>query len=321
MENKPIVSVIIPHYNSPELLHKAIQSASVSDKVEVIVVDDKSNMTETQFATIERFCNLHYVQFYQNTTDKKGAGVCRNIGLEHMTGDWLLLLDADDYFIDDWFDVVEPYLESAHDMIFFPPLSVNLKTGKDDGRTYVYQTLVYDYLKKPSQATATALKYRFCSSWSKLVKRTVFEQNNILFDETLVSNDIMFMTKCAYFSKNIAADEHSIYMATRSGNTLTSKKNVNNLMTRVEVLIDRYKFLETRLKPEEFKQIHLSWLALARIADAFISGYGIKTVLAIYKKFKESNIKIIDKEMFYPINVYRNIKTEIMWHMGIQKTS
>ena len=96
MERRTTVSVIIPHYNSPELLHKAILSAAVNDNVEVIVVDDKSNLTETQFATLERFCNLYHVHFYRNTTDKKGAGVCRNIGLEHMTGDWLLLLDADD---------------------------------------------------------------------------------------------------------------------------------------------------------------------------------------------------------------------------------
>lgn len=202
-------------------------------------------------------------------------------------------------------------------MVYFPPLSINLNTGKDDGRTYVYQTLVNDYLKKPSDATAIALKYRFCSSCSKLAKRTIFEQSNIKFDETIVSNDIMFMTKCAYNSKQITADEKPIYVATRSGGSLTSKKNIDNFMTRVEVLISRYHYLEERLTKDQFRQIHLSWYATARIADAILSGYGIKTAAMAYKRFRSEHIKIIDKEMFYPNNIFRNIKTELMWHLGI----
>lgn len=321
MEKKPIVSVIIPHYNSPELLHKAILSANVNENVEIIVIDDKSQLTQSQFDTLERFCNMHHAHFYRNTTDKKGAGVCRNIGLEHMTGDWLLLLDADDYFVDGWYEVVEKYFDQNYDMVYFPPLSINLKTGKDDGRTYVYQTLVNDYLKKPSDATATALKYRFCSSCSKLVKRTIFEQNSIRFDETLVSNDIMFMTKCAYNSKLITADEAPIYVATRSGGSLTSKKDLGRFMTRVDVFINRYHYLEEKLTDKEFKQIHLSWYATARITDAILSGYGMKTAIKTYRRFKAENIKIIDKEMFYPGNLLRNIKTEIMWHLGIKRTT
>ena len=319
-DQKTLVSVIIPHYNSLDTLRKAILSAAVNDSIEVIVVDDKSNLTESQYAKIESFCSAHNAKFYRNTTEKKGAGVCRNIGLKYMTSDWLLLLDADDYFIDGWYEVITPYLSSSNDMVYFPPLSINLQTGKYDGRTYGYQTLVNNYLAKPSTANMTALKYRFCSSCSKLVKRAIFEQNNICFGETMVSEDVVFMTKCAYKSTTIAVDSHPIYMATRSEGSLTAKKSKKNFNTQVDVFIRRYHFLEERLSPEEFRQVHLSWLALAKIVDALLSGYGIKTAWQTYRTLANEHIKIIDKEMFYPINIYRNVKTEIQWHLGINKS-
>lgn len=320
MKNKPIISIIIPHYNSPELLRKAILSAAVNDNVEVIVVDDKSNLTETQFATLERFCCQHHANFYRNTTDKKGAGVCRNIGLSHMTGDWLLLLDADDYFMDSWYEVVVKYLYQKYDMVYFPPKSINLNTGKDDGRTLTYQNLVNDYLREPSTEHEIALKYRFCSSCSKLVKSDLFEQNNVRFDETLVSNDVMFFTKCAYYSKAIAVDKMPIYMVTRSGGSLTSKKDISRFMTRVDVLIDRYHYLEERLSPEKFRAIHLNWYATARIADAILSGYGVGVAFKTYEKFKSEGIRVVDKEMFYPWNLIKNVRTELIWHLGIAQS-
>ncbi len=165
--DKPIISVIIPHYNSPELLHKAVLSAAVNKNVEVIVIDDKSDLTDNQFATLERFCKLNGASFYRNNTDKKGAGVCRNIGLKHMHGDWLLLLDADDYFADGWYESISEYLSPEYEIVYFKPKSINLVTGKDDGRTYVYEKLISDYIHEPSHEHEMALKYRFCSSWSK----------------------------------------------------------------------------------------------------------------------------------------------------------
>ena len=131
----------------------------------------------------------------------------------------------------------------------------------------------------------------------------------------------MFFTRCAYHSTSITADERTIYTVTRSGNTLTSKKNPNALLIRCDVLINRYRFLKERLSADDFKLIHLNWYALARIVDAIMSGYGIRTTTEIYKKFKSVEMQILDKEMFYPGNMFRNIKTEILWHIGIHRTN
>ena len=45
----------------------------------------------------------------------------------------------------------------------------------------------------------------------------------------------------------------------------------------------------------------------------------MKTAINTYRRFKAEKVKIIDKEMFYPGNLFRNIKTEFMWHLGIKK--
>jgi len=92
------LSIIIPHYNTPELLYKLIDSIPQSPDVQIIVVDDNSNhhlqiLTELQ----KKYCDL--VQFYTNNTRRKGAGTCRNIGLQHADGKWILFADADDFFM------------------------------------------------------------------------------------------------------------------------------------------------------------------------------------------------------------------------------
>lgn len=42
------------------------------------------------------------VEIYHNSK-KKGAGTCRNIGLERARGKWLLFADSDDLFLDNFF--------------------------------------------------------------------------------------------------------------------------------------------------------------------------------------------------------------------------
>ena len=319
MDKTPILSVIIPHYNSPELLRKAITSACVNSNVQVIVVDDKSDLSKELLVSLEGFCKDKNAFFYRNSTDKKGAGVCRNIGLEHATGDWLLLLDADDYFVDGWYEVVSPFFDSTADMIYFPPLAIRLETGEKDGRSQMYFDMVTEYLRNHSEKNELQLRYRFVNSASKMVRLQIIRENNIRFDEVICSNDVMFMTQCAYYSKQVDACKSPIYVATRSKGTLTSKKTEAKFLIALDVFIRRYQFLKERLEDNKFKAVHLSWVAMAKLIDAFISGLGMKCVIDTYKKFKLNNIRFIDCAMFFPLNIYKNLKIEFLWHIGIAK--
>lgn len=111
------LTIIIPHYNVPDLLEKLIKSIPDSREIQVIVVDDNSDKQKEKLVRVEALYKER-VEFYINSTGIKSAGSCRNIGLEHAKGKWILFADADDYFLPNMYDVVKSYFETNYDIIF-----------------------------------------------------------------------------------------------------------------------------------------------------------------------------------------------------------
>ncbi|MEL7085872.1 MAG: glycosyltransferase family 2 protein, partial [Cyanobacteria bacterium J06597_1] len=94
----PLVSVIVPAYNVEQYLKYAIDSAlnQTLANIEVIVVDDASNDSTLQVAqacaaTDDRVKVIA-------SPENRGAAVARNQALDTATGDWVAILDADDWF-------------------------------------------------------------------------------------------------------------------------------------------------------------------------------------------------------------------------------
>lgn len=98
-DNAYNVSVIIPHYNSLDLLWVAIESISSQTVVprEIIVVDDASGL---QFELPGR-CGDNIVLRLIRESENHGAAWCRNRGIEEATGDLIAFLDADDRWLPD----------------------------------------------------------------------------------------------------------------------------------------------------------------------------------------------------------------------------
>lgn len=91
----PKVSIIIPCFNDAKYVNKAVQSALDQTYLnkEIIVVDDGSNYeTKKVLKDLEPKLNLLITQ------ENKGTSAARNTGIEAATGEFILVLDSDDYF-------------------------------------------------------------------------------------------------------------------------------------------------------------------------------------------------------------------------------
>ncbi len=90
--NEPLISIIVPVYNSERYLASALESvlAQAYKLIEVIVVDDGS--TDGSAAIIKAFSG-RICAIYQTN---QGQGVARNRGSELATGSLLAFIDADD---------------------------------------------------------------------------------------------------------------------------------------------------------------------------------------------------------------------------------
>ena len=96
MKENPLVSVIIPAYNSEKYIVKAIDSALEQDvPVEIIVINDcSSDGTE---AAVGKYSGLPNVHYYKNERNM-GAAASRNWGVALAAGKYVAFLDADDWW-------------------------------------------------------------------------------------------------------------------------------------------------------------------------------------------------------------------------------
>jgi len=93
MDEKALVSIIIPLYNAEAYIAECIKSvlAQTWPNIEVIIIDDGS--TDNSAALAETFAS-DTVRLYRQAN--KGASAARNYGLKQAKGKYIQFLDADD---------------------------------------------------------------------------------------------------------------------------------------------------------------------------------------------------------------------------------
>lgn len=93
----PLVSIVIPCYNSQLFLQQSIASAldQTYNNLEVIVIDDGS--TDASLEIIKGFGD----KIRNETGENRGAPLARNRGIELAQGEYIKFLDADDILLPD----------------------------------------------------------------------------------------------------------------------------------------------------------------------------------------------------------------------------
>ncbi|HDR9004181.1 glycosyltransferase [Burkholderia vietnamiensis] len=95
--DRPLVSVVVPHFNLGEYLPRTLDSvlASTYENIEIVVVDDCST-DELSRLTIERMQAVgDRLRIIRNPMNL-GLAATRNAALRHVRGEFVLTLDADD---------------------------------------------------------------------------------------------------------------------------------------------------------------------------------------------------------------------------------
>lgn len=236
------LTIIIPHHNIPELLQRCLDSIPERDDIQVLVIDDNSDESYVDFEMFPGRNRNNVETFF--TSEGKGAGSARNVGLKHAEGDWLLFADADDFFVDGFYDIVSNYFNSAHDMIIFKAESVNSDTLEPSGRNRCLNSLV-DRAQAGDNPVEASLSFQ--APWCRLIRRSFVVNNQIWFEEVLSGNDVMFTTKASCLAGSIGFSDKIIYINTERRGSLwdSRKQDPTNYLTRLKVQIERNKYVAT----------------------------------------------------------------------------
>lgn len=103
--NNPLISVIIPTYQRPNEVVRAVESVinQTYKNVEIIVIDDNNDISirNETYSNLKNILNKHRNIKYFTNKYKNGGCYSRNFGVEVSKGELIAFLDDDDEFFED----------------------------------------------------------------------------------------------------------------------------------------------------------------------------------------------------------------------------
>lgn len=212
-------SVSIPHYNSPHMLKRMLESIPERDDIQIIVVDDGSEKDKVEELKKIRHTNLELILLNEN----RGGGYARNVGLQHATGKWFISVDADDFFSKDAFEVFDLYKDESMDCLGFCVSCVDAVTGAVT-RELVANHNVSEYLKKKTPKTENLLRFHNLEAWNKLVSMSFIHKNKIHFENCRINIDVLYSILIGLHAKNYKVIPDKLYYFTENPDSITHKK-------------------------------------------------------------------------------------------------
>lgn len=271
-------SIIIPHYNSYDLLYRCLSSIPQTNDIQVIVIDDSSSNQHRLLNIVSKFQNVTLKVLSNNS----GAGRARNEGLKIAKGKWIIFSDADDYFLNGAFDIFRRYCNSLSDIIYFKVESRDSITGALCPRGDRYNILIDNYKSNKVQ-TINALKYRYYVPWGKMISNAFIHEHKLQFEEVKYSNDVMFGVMSANFASNVEVSSEIVYCVTVTDNSLTKNMSKQAFICRYQAAVRQALYMK------EINQSRYSVVLLRFVIKSLKYGLSCtKEILKIGMKAKVS---------------------------------
>ena len=190
------------------------------------------------------------------------------------------MLDADDFFTPNAFEIMDRYGEGEEDIIFFYTTSCDSDSLAPSNRQEDTNELLDAYLQTKDEG---GLRYGWSSPWAKMIKRSLVEEKQIRFDEIQVSNDVLFSVKTGFWAQSITASKEQIYCITTRQGSLTQTPNLKNLNERIDTSIRFNAFLKEHKIRQYRKSIMYLVYTIAR-------NYGYREAIkTIWQSIKAGN--------------------------------
>lgn len=185
MIEKIKVSIVIPVYNVSLYLRQCLDSVcnQTLKEIEIICVDDGS--TDDSLAILHEY-EKKYNNFkvFENKQEGPGAAHARNMGIDHATGEYLLVLDSDDYFDLELAEkTYNKAIESNAEIVIFPVQCFDNTTGNfiDHNDGIDFKILQEKNSFSLNEYPENFLQLTHGAAWNKLFKLSFINDNNIRF--------------------------------------------------------------------------------------------------------------------------------------------
>lgn len=201
--DKTRISVIIPVYNTEKYLEKCLNSviSQSLEEIEIIVVNDCSS--DNSLKIIKKYIQKDNRIILINKKENEGVSEARNSGIKIARGEYILCVDGDDW-------IEKDCLKELYEMAKKNEAEIVVSDFYLDygNKNVVYQidqeNRMQTFFKKEDAIKNIFSGKGFPSIWNKLVKREIYEKNNIKFPTNIsMGEDLLTVLSLIYSSTKI----------------------------------------------------------------------------------------------------------------------
>ncbi len=245
------ISVIMPVYNVEKYLSDCIDSVinQTYKNLEIILVNDGSTDTSPDI------CNSYSTLDNRVKVINKingGISSARNEGIKIATGDYIVCLDSDDYWIDENVaqKIADKIIKEKSEVILFG-FKYYFESTKEFKNYFDYKNKenlnnIFDIVKN---------NYFVSSAWTKVVRRDVILDNNLFFKEGVYSEDIEWSAKLILTGANFSLITEDLYAYRIREGSVTANitsKNIFDLKNNILSSLENVQNIENNIIKECF---------------------------------------------------------------------
>ncbi len=310
----PVVSLVIPVYNSGKYLAQALDSVvrQTFQNFEVVIVNDGS--TDNSELIAQSFC-IKYSNFRIINQKNSGPASAKNTGIKNSRGKFLTFLDSDDLLDSKFLEVLYNLIKENDSDISYCNFNLyHAESNISICMPFTAKSGVYQKDDAFAKLISDVTLHHF--PWNKMYKKDLFIKNNIKFHD-MFYEDVATCPELFYYANRVAVTSKPLYYYRRHQKSIIAVMDSCKINDFVKSLGIIRNFLETK---NEFKKYRKRFIRYAKriklqvyyciLADYIRNG----TVSDMYKNFKNASdsidyfvsdsFEVTDGEVVVPYSVY-----------------
>lgn len=201
------ISIVMPLYNAERYISEALDSIyhQTFSEFEILLVNDCSEDRTQQI--LDAYSTKDIRAKCITLHRRHGAGMARNIGMEHAKGKYIIFLDGDDIFHEDMLKkAYEKIVEFDSDLVCFDytsALSENIykKVNKKKSRRFVEMFCKQCF--KVTDMKLSDFRQINTAAWNKMYRLKYLEYNHLKFQNLPCCNDVFFVQMSFFLAPKI----------------------------------------------------------------------------------------------------------------------
>ncbi|MGI0107070.1 glycosyltransferase family 2 protein [Salinimicrobium sp. WS361] len=288
----PLFSIIIPNFNREEVIRTAISSVleQTYTNFEIIVVDDCSTDNSRQVIAGVKDARLKLLQMPKNS----GAAAARNYGIKHSKGDYISLLDSDDFYAPEFLEETFKGLSTAESSVGFSWTGVRyFEAGKSSEN-------IWQPLRKENAYITFLHSLHIGTNSGITFKKEIFERVGYFNEALPAAEDTDFFLRLTQqFEYEIIP---KILINIEKDNEDRLSKNFKKVAMAYNIFLDQhFPVIEKNIKLKQRFYYKLMWLNYHLAHKDVARNY--------FKKIPKSNFKILFK-VFITFGLYEIFSLE-----------